>query len=78
VIDLLNILQSLKLPILMPCEKDLKLNLLYHHFMPLLDRISTDAVLSDNLINLFQQMVGCLHHLATQTRPELKIFCKST
>jgi hypothetical protein len=41
-------------------------------FLPLLDQFSADEVLSDNLINLFQQMVGCLQHLVSQTRPDLK------
>jgi hypothetical protein len=41
-------------------------------FLPLIDQFSADAVLSDNLINLFQQMVGCLQHLVSQTRPDLK------
>ena len=41
-------------------------------FLPLLDQFSADAVLSDNLINLFQQMVRYLQHLASQTRPNLK------
>ena len=41
-------------------------------FLPLLDQFSADEVLSDNLINLFQQMVGCLQYLVSQTRPDLK------
>ena len=28
--------------------------------LPLIDQFSADAILSDNLINLFQQMVSCL------------------
>ena len=40
-------------------------------FLPLLEQFSADAV-SDNLINLFQQMVGCLQHLASHTRPDFK------
>ena len=42
-------------------------------FLPLLDQFSKDAVLSDNLINLFQEMVVCLQHLASQTRPAIKV-----
>ena len=38
----------------------------------LLDQFSAEAILSDNLINLFQQMVGCLQYLVSQTRPDLK------
>jgi len=41
-------------------------------FLPLLDQFSADAILSDNLINLFQQMVGCPQYLVSQTRPDLK------
>jgi len=41
-------------------------------FLPLLDQFSADAVLSDILVNLFQQMLGCLQHLVSQTRPDLK------
>ena len=41
-------------------------------FLPLLNRFSADEVLSDNLINLFHQMVECLQHLASQTRSDLK------
>jgi hypothetical protein len=47
-------------------------SLISFQFLPLPDQFSTDAVLSDNLINLFQQIVGCLQHLASQTRPDLK------
>ena len=41
-------------------------------FLPLLDQFSADAVLSDNLINLCLQMVGCLQHLVSQSRPDLE------
>jgi len=41
-------------------------------FLLLVDQFSADAVLSDNVMNLFQQMVGCLQHLVSQTRPDLK------
>ena len=40
--------------------------------LSLLNQFSTDAVLSDNPINLFQQMVGCLQHLVSKNRPDLK------
>ena len=43
-------------------------------FLRLIDQVSADAVLSGNLINLFQQMVGCLQHFLSQTRPDLKFF----
>ena len=36
-------------------------------FLPLLDQFSADTILPHNLIKLFQQMVGCLQHLASQT-----------
>ena len=39
--------------------------------LPLLDQFSADAALSDNLINIFHQMVGCLKYLVSQTRPDL-------
>jgi len=42
-------------------------------FLPLIDQFSADTILSDNLINLFQQMVGCLQYLVSQTRPDLKL-----
>ena len=41
-------------------------------FLPSIDRFSADAILSDNLINLFLQMVGCLQHLVSQTGLDLK------
>ena len=45
-------------------------------FLPLIDRFSADSILSDNLINLFQQMVGCLQYLVSQTRSDLKFSVK--
>ena len=77
-IDLLNILLFLKLPILMFCQNDLELLQLILklnvqcHLSSCLDQFSADAVLSDNLINLFQQMAGCLQHLASQIRQDIK------
>jgi hypothetical protein len=41
-------------------------------FLPLLDQFSADVFFSDNLISLFQQMVGFLQHLVSQNRPDLK------
>jgi hypothetical protein len=34
---------------------------------------SSDPVLSDSLIELYQQQVGCLQYLSAQTRPDLKL-----
>ena len=43
-----------------------------NRFLPLLDQFSADTGLSNNLINLFQQIVGCLKPLVSQTRSDLK------
>jgi len=40
-------------------------------FLPLFEQFFADAVLSNNLINLFQEMVECLQHLVSQTWPDL-------